>query len=368
MERLELGPQDAYHYRPGPSDRCHGDRHASVGHRGGSRHQRHRRDVQRNGGSPWTIGVGVAADRVMAWTSHDIAAPSTYYVGLRNGGVMKSVDAGVNWTQMNAGVYERVPGVPYFFTANAVAANPSITSEVYGGFEGVLPSQIRWHHLVGALRRTAIPTDQSRKASSTRVLQRCFIRTSIFRVAFTGATQGLHGSCGKPARSPAPASGLYAPETRPGDSSRFRSTPCRTYRTTRERTWLQIPVSAAPSSGFMRLAFQALADKPSQPSTLLGSTNKGLYRSTDGGASFTRISASGLGSNLFTGLAYSSSNIAWGATRDGALYCSANDGANWVSVTQPFPAVVTQLLVRGSTLFLLTDGAGMLRRSGATCP
>jgi photosystem II stability/assembly factor-like uncharacterized protein len=133
-------------------------------------------------------------------------------------------------------------------------------------------------------------------------------------------------------------------------------------------TWLQVPVSAALSSGFTRLAFQALSDKPSQPSTFLGSTNKGLYRSTDGGASFTRISANGLSSNLFTGLAYSSSNIAWGATRDGELYCSTDDGANWVSVTQPFPAVVTELLVRGSTLFLLTDGAGMLRRSGLTCP
>ena len=46
--------------------------------------------VSSNGASPWNLGAGLKADRVLAWTSHDSTAPSTYYVGLRSGGVMRS--------------------------------------------------------------------------------------------------------------------------------------------------------------------------------------------------------------------------------------------------------------------------------------
>jgi photosystem II stability/assembly factor-like uncharacterized protein len=322
------------------------------------------------GASPWTIGTGIAADRVMAWTSHDVAAPNTYYIGLRNGGVMKSSDAGVSWTQMNAGVLERllpVLGVPSILTANAVAANPSSTSELYVAFEGY-PL-----HKFNGSSWSVPPEGQPSPLLNPQSLVYTGSATALYSdFAFSRGIYRRNGANPWTLRQAGPFSGAGIGSVHAGNASgryfglSFDAMPY--VSNDAGATWLQVPASAAPSSGFMRLAFQALADKPSQPSTLLGSTNKGLYRSSDGGASFTRISANGLGSNLFTGLAYSSSNIAWGATRDGALYCSTDDGANWVSVTQPFPAVVTELFARGSTLFLLTDGAGMLRRSGATCP
>jgi photosystem II stability/assembly factor-like uncharacterized protein len=319
------------------------------------------------GASPWTIGSGVAADRVMSWTSHDVAAPNTYYFGLKYGGVMKSADAGVTWTQMNAGVLERLPGVPYLFTANALAANPWSPSELYVAFEGY------YLHKFNGANWSVPPEGQPSPlinphslvytGSATVLYSDLYFYRGIFR-RDTANQWAL--------RQPGPYTGAGMGPVRAGNAAgryfahSFDAMPY--ISNDAGVSWYQLPETAAPSNGFMRLAFQSLADKPSQPSTLLGSTNKGIYRSTDGGNSFIRIAASGLGSNLLAGLGYSSTNVAWGATRDGALYCSTDDGTNWISVAQPFPAVVTQLIVRGSTLFLLTDGAGMLRRSGATCP
>jgi hypothetical protein len=71
---------------------------------------------------------------------------------------------------------------------------------------------------------------------------------------------------------------------------------------------------------------------------------------------------------VLSGLAYSASGRAWATTRDGGLYCSNNNGTTWQAVPQPHPVVVVDLVARDNDLFLITDGAGLLRHDGTTCP
>jgi photosystem II stability/assembly factor-like uncharacterized protein len=56
------------------------------------------------GASPWSLPTTpIKADRVNDLANHDVAAPSTMYMALKNGGVMKTTNNGTNWSQFNAG-------------------------------------------------------------------------------------------------------------------------------------------------------------------------------------------------------------------------------------------------------------------------
>ena len=130
-------------------------------------------------------------------------------------------------------------------------------------------------------------------------------------------------------------------------------------------SYVQSAISNEATSGFSRIWGLSLAEKPTATNVVVMATNKGIYKSTDNGANFARVTATGLVVNQLTGLAYNGSNL-FAGDRIGNYFCSTNDGTSWTTKGAIVEAI-NDVLVVGSTLYLLTDGAGVLSMS-ATCP
>ena len=138
-------------------------------------------------------------------------------------------------------------------------------------------------------------------------------------------------------------------------------------------TWATVAVSptGANDTGFMRIAFTSITEKPgSSGLTLLGSTNRGLYASINGGSNWFRVATSGPAS-MHTALAavqygVGASPVVWAADRGGGVYCSTNDGGTWVSAGQAGAPVIALKYMNGQ-MHALTDGAGVYRIA-ASCP
>jgi hypothetical protein len=136
-------------------------------------------------------------------------------------------------------------------------------------------------------------------------------------------------------------------------------------------TWSGVNVAAAANDfGFMRIAFAAISEKPgSAGAVLVAATNRGLYRSGDGGFNWYRVTISGPATmhSVFSAVQYGAgASPLWAADRSGGLYCSANDGDNWIAAGQASAAVVA-LRYQNGQLLALTDGGG-IATVGASCP
>jgi len=133
--------------------------------------------------------------------------------------------------------------------------------------------------------------------------------------------------------------------------------------------WTQVN---ATHLGFMRLMFYAVAENSLNANFLLASTNKGLFKSTDGGANWVCVDpVSGLGNTVLTDLVFSPTvnGRVWAVDRDGGYYCSNDYGTTWTSRTDPMwsSPIVGMKLIDGA-LYLITDGSGVLKDSTPTCP
>ena len=122
-------------------------------------------------------------------------------------------------------------------------------------------------------------------------------------------------------------------------------------------------------TGFEFMRFFSAAENPVDSSVWVAATNKGLYRSTDGGSSWTRITMDG----VFTQLAMTAVGFRPGTAKvfaadfEGNRYCSGNGGIAWTALAGKLNAGVNAIRTIGSDLFYMTDGAGMVRED-AVCP
>jgi photosystem II stability/assembly factor-like uncharacterized protein len=101
------------------------------------------------------------------------------------------------------------------------------------------------------------------------------------------------------------------------------------------RQWPQrntVTIAASGQFGFMPLMFFSLAENPVASTNALASTSKGLFRSTDSGATWTPLAATGLLATELTGLAFSSavSGRVFAGDRAGHFYCSNDGGNTWI--------------------------------------
>ena len=319
-----------------------------------------------NSGASWSFlsGSGLKADRAEAI----VADPSnTLYLGLVGGGVMRSTDGGTSWASFNTGLEISAEN-------NLTVSQLRISNNgtpIYAATVG--RGLYRWTGTTWTrVTESGLPNDASVFHQPMGLVVDPVDDRIVYYSLFAPGNpdQGVYrrGTSGTwlrvlqgfaPSRivmSPINHLRLYA--------LMFDELPSKTENG--GDAWTQVN---AVHTGFMRLAFYAVAENPSALNTVLGSTNKGLFRSTDGGNNWAAVNpVSGLRNTVLTGLVFLDGTV-WAVDRSGGYYCSKDGGANWTALSDPSlgSAIVDLQLINGS-LYLITDGNGVLKDASPTCP
>lgn len=327
--------------------------------------------------SPWRFsGDGLKADRVRALTG--TASANTFFLGLKSGGAWRSTDGGATWLPANAGLNigyapDLIRGV------TQLSASASDSTRVYaasGGndlFDAGQPLGLfRWNGSTWTqLGESGVPQSFSTQVG---LLVSPFDDNTVFYSLFPGAEPN-YGLFRRQANGAWQVANVFgALGMRINGALVSGVTPGRFFLTQYDdlpyftadngATWNRI---GASSTGFSRLEFLALAQKPTAPSIVVAATTNGIYRSSDGGASFARIAATGLQRLVLSGVRYSPGGQLFGTDHAGNYYCSSDDGMNW-RVKATLSATVNQLKQFGNAIYLLTDGAGIYQDNTPTCP
>ena len=117
----------------------------------------------------------------------------------------------------------------------------------------------------------------------------------------------------------------------------------------------------------LMIRFYSAAESHANSAIWIGGTNKGLFRSTDGGNTWFRVAMNGVFQQQTISAVGSkqSNGRLFAADIDGNRYCSV-DGNTWVSAGTKLRAGVNAIRTFGGNLYYLTDGAGIFREDG-TC-
>lgn len=328
----------------------------------------------------WTKSTGLTADRVRGLTNHAVAAKDTYYAAIDNGGVIKSTDAGATWAVFNAGLdnaygsdtYDRVR------TAQVIAAHPSDITQVGVGLRSLglySLSGSSWARVL-VFANAVDHKPQSLVFNSTGVAYYSLFDSGATTPGglFRGATLSSMTSLTKPIYESSPglgvAPGAYKVVVSPNSDNRvyFLMYDSEPYRATDGTSFSRVTVT---HEGFMRIAFYDVAEKPGNANVVVGATNKGVFRSSDGGASFSRLSITGLTDFGLSSIAYAADGKLFGGTLGGGFFCSKDDGSTWQAVSLgSLPAVgVREVRYLNGQIHWLTDGGGIYKSTSATdCP
>jgi hypothetical protein len=127
-------------------------------------------------------------------------------------------------------------------------------------------------------------------------------------------------------------------------------------------------VVGVSQTGFSHIVFYGAAENPTNSNNWVAATNKGVYRSTDSGQNWTRVSA-GFATQAITAVGFRSDGRAFIGTWSGHRYCSADGGVTWTALTTgvtQFNAGINAIRLINGQIYYLTDGAGAFREIG-TC-
>jgi photosystem II stability/assembly factor-like uncharacterized protein len=337
----------------------------------------------------WTLATGLTADRVRALANHESVAPATYYMALEQGGVQKSINGGTSWSLLNTGLNVVFGNTTSDFvrSAQAIVAHPADTSVVALGVRTLglynLSGGTTWASANPGILGSA--TDHKPQSFATNPAGSRFYYT-LFDSApapagqggaagglYLGNTPSTMSGSGRPIYESAPslgvAPGSYRVVASPNDFNRvflvmYDSEP---YRSTDGVNFSRVSVA---HEGFMRIAFWDIAERPGT-GMVVGPTNKGIFRSSDGGATFTRVAATGLPDFNLASIAYSGDGRLFGGTLAGGYYCSKDDGSTWSAVGLGGlpPAPVREVRFLNNQIHWLTDGGGVYKSIPATdCP
>ncbi|RPJ87034.1 MAG: hypothetical protein EHM18_03170 [Acidobacteria bacterium] len=283
-----------------------------------------------NGGADWqatTSGLGVLAVNGLALNP---ANPQILYAGTEWGGVFKSVNSADTWSAVNTGIV----GLP----VSALALHPTDIATVYAGlgfgFQPVsgVPSLFRttdsgntWNPLTGGpsgVRINCIAIDNTNPAL-------IFVGTEgngVYRSTDAGMTWSAvsTGIVDLHIRSlavdPTSPDVLYA-----GSEGVYKSTD-------RGLSW-------ARSLFALTQYVEALAINPQDTQTVYAGTIIGVYRTSNGGASWEAAN-NGLINWSVTGLAMDPSNPAtlYATTNPGGVWKTTNGGTDWTSIVSGLTA------------------------------
>jgi photosystem II stability/assembly factor-like uncharacterized protein len=346
------------------------------------------------GAAPWTTPAGLLADRVRGLANHPNVAASTYYMGVERGGFFRSTNAGTSWTAINTGLGDGGSGGGagtgnVIQDITSVAAHPSSTAVVYahvrprsllpGGVYSYNTGTTTWSAaFTGAFPAHNHETSSLAVKSDGTTFYAGFLPGVQGGGLYKGASAAGLASVGYPLdiyETPAVvAPGAYRVRQSSGNANlvlllMYDSLP---YRSTNGGTsWARV-VAGEASASFMRTAFFEAAEKPgSSGAVWVASSTKGLYRTVDSGANWSRLSNTGLASTGLQAMAYSANGILWVGDRAGRVFCSPNDGVSFTEVTLSGlpPAAMLEAVLMNSQVHFLTDGGGVYKNlNSTTCP
>ncbi len=343
------------------------------------------------GGLPGFVlpATPVRADRVNDLANHNTALPALYYMAIERGGVMKSTDSGATWVEFDSGLQTDSNGTNGNFVRNVqtIAAHPGNGSVVLLGVRTAglyqLSGGTSWARVTGYSNANDHKPQSMAMTPGGRVLVSLFdapyappaLPGGLHQSVATGTTIGTLASDGVPLYDDAnPGLGIA-----PG-AGRIRLSPS----TPDARMFLMVNdslpylstngganwtrVITSDGGGFQRHSFNDLAEKPASTSIVVGATNKGIFRSIDGGAHFSRVNATGLQQHNLAAVVYASNNVIFGGDVGGQLYCSADDGVNWLAVTGGnLGSSIRDMKNINGAVHVLTDGGGIWKKDGV-CP
>lgn len=326
-----------------------------------------------NSGGIWDLaGEGIKADRTKAIVQSP-TNPNVYHMGLTGGGVMQSTDNGINWFDFNTGL--EVASVENNLNVVQLGMSKTNPNNIYAATHG--RGLFRWDGTQWSrVSESGLPNDSGTFLKPMGLLvdpvDDRIIYYSLFDSGQGVYKRNIAGTWSLVKPGPFSGAGASRIVMSPVDHSRiyaliFDDLPYKS--ADGGATWNKMN---ATHTGFMRLSFYALAENPLNPSIVLASTNKGLFKSTDGGDNWSRVEAlSGLDSTILTGLAFSPAvnGRVWASDLAGGYYCSNDSGTTWIAVTNsPLDCAIADLQLIGGTLYLITDGCGVLKDTAPGCP
>jgi len=341
----------------------------------------------------WNVGAGITADRVRGLANHATSAPNRYWMALEQGGVAKSENAGSTWATVIAGMDfgAGLGSADMILSATAIAADPVATGAGSvlvgtrgGGLLAINAGGNGW--TTAGLPVIVTVGGIDHKPQSVLMPSTNLVYYSLFDGPAGGKGGGLMRSSTGPSGLaqtvypgdivdngiPTAAHGSgYRVIQAAGNVAYYLRYDGLPYRSTDNFASNSAPTVNAPEVGFERLFFHDIAQNPGATSTLVGATNKGVYRSTDGGSNWSRVSITAPAGfqQVLASVAYVGANV-YGVTRSGGLYCSTDNGTTWqaVSLNGLPPVPFRELKVLNNQLHVLTDGGGVYNGFAASCP
>lgn len=341
----------------------------------------------------WNVAAGIKADRVRGLANHASSAPNTYWMALEQGGVAKSTNAGTNWASVIAGMDfgATLGSADMFLSATAIAADP-VNTGAGGVLVGTRGGGLLASNAGGTAWTTAgLPAIVTvgavdHKPQHIVIPSANLVYYSLFDAPAGGKGGGLLRSSTGPGglaqtvypgdivlcTTPPGAGGSgYRVIQASGSVAYFLRYDGLPYRSVDNFASNTAPCVTATSVGFERLFFHDIAQNPTNNAILVGSTNKGVYRSTDSGVNWARVAITAPAGfqQVLSGLAYISGNL-YGINRAGGLYCSTDNGSTWQAMSLGgLPTVAfREIKVLNGALHVLTDGGGVYNGFNATCP
>ena len=302
-------------------------------------------------GVSWrAANAGLPAFRVQT-IAIDSTSPSTLYAGTLtpNGvdsvGIFKSTDGGASWTDINLGLFDPITAIGPL-DVWSLAIDPKNPNTILAGsrfseiFKSVDGGQTwRFKTLGGYNVGLETSAFVFNPANSSQILAAS--TQGLLRSTDGGETWGFYGNVNVSfftlVTDPASATTLYAGNI--SGAGIYKSTDGGAH-------WVAInnglPANQG-ATGALPLVL-CLAVDPAHSTTLYAGTyGNGLYRSTDGGSSWSSIGA-GMRSASVTALAFESSTIV-AATLGAGVYQSADGGNTWTPTNSGLDAGIVNSLL-----------------------
>jgi hypothetical protein len=340
------------------------------------------------GGVVWSEVAGLNAGRARA-LANSAALPATMYAGLDGGGIVRSVNSGGAWSRLFTGLDLGFHTLDILPTVSALAADPANPNVVlagarpYGLFQ--LSGGTTW-------TQAGLPTFTTTQTFGAEDFKPQHLLIPSANAVFYTLFDGASAKAGGLVRSLAGAANLVQTQfphdilscapltTAMAGATKVVAMPNGVVYLLRHDSSMPYRSAAdafgnagtaacvtVTHSGYERVTFHDMAQR-SGSNTVVGATSKGIFRSTDNGQSFDRVTVSGLTSQVLSALAYNGTTL-YGADRGGRLYCSTNDGTSWQNVNHGLAQVpFRDMKLMNGSLHIVTDGAGIYNGFAATCP